>query len=264
MMTTKSTKPFMVIWCAGAGEMLPNYGDYLVFVDESGDHGLLSIDTNFPVFVLVFVIINKQDYLEKIIPAFTKLKLDYFGHEHVILHERDIRRRANIFEYFMENVIQQHHFLEEMNALIDAAEFEYIYAIIDKHKLKSKYNDPYNPYEIALRFCLEYLHKHLERKNQNNKQINVSVESRGKKEDGELELEFRRICDNQKSWGYRKIDFSTINYDICFADKKTNSIGLQIADLIARPLGLRYLKPTQKNRAYEIISNKCKGSKWFP
>lgn len=39
-------------------------------------------------------------------------------------------------------------------------------------------------------------------------------------------------------------------------DKKSNSTGLQIADLIARPIGRQILKPEQSNRAYEIIEKK--------
>ena len=35
-----------------------------------------------------------------------------------------------------------------------------------------------------------------------------------------------------------------------------NSAGLQLADLIARPIGLNYLKPQQGNRAFEIIKDK--------
>ncbi len=34
-------------------EMLPT-SDYLVFVDESGDHGLTSIEPSYPIFVLAF------------------------------------------------------------------------------------------------------------------------------------------------------------------------------------------------------------------
>ena len=36
---------------------LPNphaFGDYLVFVDESGDHGLARVDPGYPIFVLAF------------------------------------------------------------------------------------------------------------------------------------------------------------------------------------------------------------------
>jgi len=35
-----------------------------------------------------------------------------------------------------------------------------------------------------------------------------------------------------------------------------NSTGLQLADLIARPIGRKLLKPEQQNRAFEIINTK--------
>ena len=41
-----------------------------------------------------------------------------------------------------------------------------------------------------------------------------------------------------------------------FADKKTNSSGLQLADLAARPLGLDYLHPGQSNRAADLLKTK--------
>ncbi len=41
-----------------------------------------------------------------------------------------------------------------------------------------------------------------------------------------------------------------------FADKRTNSAGLQLADLTARPVGRHLLLPAQSNRAWEIINSK--------
>lgn len=40
------------------------FSDYLVFVDESGDHNLVTIDPQFPVFVLLFAILRKDDYVK--------------------------------------------------------------------------------------------------------------------------------------------------------------------------------------------------------
>lgn len=44
--------------------------------------------------------------------------------------------------------------------------------------------------------------------------------------------------------------------DILFVDKKANSTGLQIVDLLARPIGLKVLHPNQPNRAYDVIKTK--------
>ena len=43
---------------------------------------------------------------------------------------------------------------------------------------------------------------------------------------------------------------------LVFADKKTNSTGLQIADLTAYPIGRHHLNPTQPNRAFGVVSAK--------
>ncbi len=44
------------------------FSDFLIFADESGDHGLVSIDEQFPVFALVFCIVRKDDYVNQSCP----------------------------------------------------------------------------------------------------------------------------------------------------------------------------------------------------
>ncbi len=48
---------------------LPNFSDYIVFVDESGSPTLSQVDAAYPIFVLVFCVINKLVYVDKIQPA---------------------------------------------------------------------------------------------------------------------------------------------------------------------------------------------------
>jgi hypothetical protein len=76
------------------------------------------------------------------------------------------------------------------------------------------------------------------------------VERRGNKEDAELELEFLRICDgaNFKS--------SRMPLEVVFTDKKANLPGLQLADLVARPVGMSILRPGQANRAFNVLESK--------
>jgi hypothetical protein len=78
----------------------------------------------------------------------------------------------------------------------------------------------------------------------------VILECRGKNEDDELELEFRRICDGPS---FTK---SAVRLEVIFADKKSNAVGLQLADLMARPVGMSVLKPNQPNRAVDVIRPK--------
>jgi len=48
--------------------------------------------------------------------------------------------------------------------------------------------------------------------------------------------------------------------DIIFADKKANSTGLQLADMVARPIGRYLIDPQQDNRAYDVLKDKFRTS----
>ena len=73
------------------------FGDYIVFVDESGDHSLASINPDYPVFVLAFCIVSCAAYIEQITSAVRRLKMHTFGHDLVILHEHDLRKKTGPF-----------------------------------------------------------------------------------------------------------------------------------------------------------------------
>ncbi len=49
--------------------------------------------------------------------------------------------------------------------------------------------------------------------------------------------------------------------DIVMASKKVNSAGLQLADMVARPIGRHLLNPDQPNRAFEILETKFRRSR---
>jgi len=222
--------------------------DYIVYVDESGDHSLTSIDPEYPVFVLAFCIFHKKHYAEAVVPALTHFKFSHFGHDMQVLHEHDIRKEKNGFNF--ANRQARHAFMAELGDIIDRHNFIIISVAIDKTKLARQYQEPDNPYHIALKFSLERLYYFLKEKQQQHLTTHLVVENRGKKEDSELELEFRRIRDGNNA------QQSNYPFEMIFADKKTNSIGLQLADLVARPIGLRVIRPDQENKAFEILEKK--------
>ncbi|MDP2877479.1 MAG: DUF3800 domain-containing protein [Holophaga sp.] len=240
------------------------FSDYIVFADESGDHGLDGIDAEFPVFALVFCLIKKTDYVEKVVPEFQRLKFTTWGHDGVILHEHEIRKTKGDFGILRTNHDLRLRFFEQLNALIEDAPVTIFASVIDKNELKSRYETPWNPYEIALLFCMERLLLSLLKQGQEGTIAHVLFESRGKKEDAELELEFRRVCANKRDWGYKTPDFLKLRFEPVFVPKAANSVGLQLADLTARPIALNSLRPGQKNRAFEIIKPKLGGLKCFP
>lgn len=58
---------------------MPSFDDYVVFVDESGDHGTGSIDPSYPMFVLAFRVFEKEAYATRVAPAVTRFKFRHFG-----------------------------------------------------------------------------------------------------------------------------------------------------------------------------------------
>jgi hypothetical protein len=232
------------------------FSDYVVYVDESGDHSLASINPDFPVFVLALCVIHKRHYAEKIIPAVEKLKFNYFGHDSVVLHEHDIRKQKGDFA-FLSHLPTRLEFVGQLSSIMDASNFILIACVVDKARMSKSEGASTNPYHIALDICLECLRGFLAEKKQDHLQTHVVVECRGKKEDRELELEFRRICDGNNA-GNRQLPF-----DVVFADKKTNLAGLQLADLVARPVGLNYIRPAQANQAFDMLKRKfyCNGGR---
>lgn len=228
------------------------FSSYVVYVDESGDHGLESVDPNYPVFVLSFCVFHKRHYSQAVVPAVEAFKFRHFGHDVVVLHETDIRKEKGAFRF--NSRAHKEGFIDELTSIIEASNFILISCVIDKQRLRERGS---NPYHLALGFCLETLYEFLTEKRQEQLITHVVVECRGKKEDNELELEFRRICD-----GMNRLDRS-LPFEIVFADKKTNSSGLQLADLVARPIGLSNLRPGQPNRAFDVLKRKffCSGGR---
>src|SRR6478672_3181005 len=108
--------------------------EFIVFVDESGDHGLETIDPQFPVFVLAFCILRKSDYSRGLLPAITELKFAHFGHDQVILHERDIRKDIGDFS-ILRDPQRKAAFLEELTSLIEATEMTIVASAIRKDRL---------------------------------------------------------------------------------------------------------------------------------
>ena len=234
------------------GEPHP-YSDFIVFADESGDHGLDKIDPEFPMFALSFCMIEKTAYINSVVPAFQQFKFDFWGHDGVVLHEHEIRKRKGPFTLLLTNPDLRTIFYERLNALMADTPMSIVASVIDKIKLKARYVHPSSPYEIALLFCMERLLDQLLAKGQSERTVHVLFESRGKQEDADLELEFRRICANQRNWGWKQTDFTQVRFEPIFVKKAANATGLQLSDLTARPIALHYLRPDQSNRAYETI-----------
>jgi hypothetical protein len=223
------------------------FSDYIVFVDETGDHGMTSINRDFPLFGLAFCVFAKTDYIEQLTPALRRLKFATFGHDMVVLHEHDIRKKENAFALISRE--PRERFFADLNRIIEAACFTLVAVVVDKRSLQPQVSSA-NPYHLALLFGLERVAQFLVERAQGERLTHVVVEARGKREDTELELEFRRICEGANELAH------PLPFRLIMADKRANSEGLQLADMVARPVALSILRPGQPNRAMDILRAK--------
>lgn len=231
----------------------PPFGDYLVFVDESGDHNLTRVDPQFPVFVLLFAIIPKADYVDRVCPSLQRFKFEFWGHDEVVLHEHEIRKPFGDFLLLLQAPLRE-RFLTGLSAQMEALPATIVAVVIDKPAFVARYHYPVSPYDYALQTGLERVFRHLEGLGQGTAVTPIIVEKRGKREDAELELAFRRVCDGTNALHL------ALPFQLVMVAKASNSAGLQLTDLMARPVALHHLRPEQPNRAFEIVSRKFRRS----
>ena len=229
---------------------IPDFSDYIVFVDESGSPTLSPIDPNHPVFVLVFCVINKWKYCDIIQPIIKRLKFEYFGHDMAVLHSADIRKRRGEFSFLM-NAEKRSNFLSRLDEIIDQTEVDVIACVINKQSLQTSGFQDLNPYHAAMDMCLVNLNEFLVQRGQAGRLTHIIAESRGKAEDRDLQQAFG----DSLSWFHENMsEFS--EFDLRFAEKKINSAGLQLADLFGHPIGRNAINPDQSNHAFEIVRRK--------
>jgi len=225
----------------------------IVYLDEAGDHSLEIVDKEFPLFALSMFICEEVIYNQNIIPAINQLKMDYFGHESIIIHSRDIRKAQNDFGFLTDSQ-KREEFYNRLNRIMSEAEYSLIVTVIRKQEHREKYGiHADNPYDLAMMFSLERLLPLLEERKQNK--FFLVAESRGKKEDDDLMLSFLRIVNDGTNY-VNATRFKKIDFKLKFVPKMMNVVGSQLADLVAYPVARYVLNPNKPNPAYDIVKKK--------
>lgn len=224
----------------------------IAYLDETGDHTLELVDKAFPLFALVLLVCDRDYYINKVTPTVNQLKMDYFSHEAIILHSRDIRKAQGDFG-FLTNPEKRKEFVERINKMMTELDYTLIATVIKKQEHKDKYTHAENPYDLALKFALERFLPMLEETKQT--EITIIAEARGKNEDRDLELSFLHFV----NYGTEYVDanrFKKIRFKLTFRPKSMNIVGTQLADLAAYPIARYILNPRQPNPAYNIVEKK--------
>lgn len=224
-----------------------------MFIDESGDHGLKTIDESFPVFLLCGVLISENEF-SKINATVNNTKLKYWENSNVILHSRDIRKCNNEFKILFDLKIKE-QFYNDLNDILTSSNYKIICSAIDKVLFIKKYGKlEGDVYEIALSFIVERTIFCLDEL-QDCDSLEIIIEKRGKKEDAKLANHLNKL--NQVGTFY--VDAERMKkYAVkhSFLDKRKNNNGLQISDLLAYPIAKKIIFPEGVNISYELIKDK--------
>lgn len=227
---------------------------YFLFIDESGDHGLVHLDPSFPVFLLCGVLVSEDNYTI-IRSNINGVKSYFWKNKEVILHSRDIRKCEKEFQILF-NLTVKADFYNQLNGIIKNSKYRVIASAINKEKYIKTYGKLSNDvYELALSFIIERAVFSLDEVKEPSKQLEIIIEKRGRKEDKKLDEHFQRLL--ARGTNYIKAErLKEIRIKITFKDKKENINGLQLTDLIAYPIARYVIEPNRANPAFDILSDK--------
>jgi hypothetical protein len=227
----------------------------IMFLDESGDHSLIKIDDQFPVFCLAGCIFDESEYDKNAKAKIDALKIRYFNTPDIILHSREIRKCVPPFNILL-NATTKQNFYKDLNNLLVSLPYTIIASVILKKKLKNRYSDPANPYGLSLQFIMERFLYYLE---ENNDFGYISVESRDPKSNTDLLNTFTDIINNGSGSDTHHMSakqFQAKIQKMIFVTKQQNENGHQVADLVAYPTAKFGLNREKKNLAFSVIEQK--------
>lgn len=231
--------------------------DTILFLDETGDHSLGTVDPNFPIFLLCGCLFT-HDSLNDFTTAINALKKKYWRTENVIFHSRDIRKCNEPFHIFFDQDIKK-SFYNDLNNIINDTKFTVFAAAIKKDDHVKRYGKVAgDPYDISLSFIMERVVFYLsDESKKHSKPItcNMMLEKRGDKEDVLLTSHFNKVRD--RGTGY--VEAARMQQHILgcsFNSKLENHAGLQSADLCAYPLARSLVLKGSPSKAADIVDSK--------
>lgn len=243
---------------------MTDFSKYIVYVDESGDANWTSTPS-FPLLCLSYCMFEKAHYIDELIPRFNRLKFKYWGCDNIVLHERDLRKSDKINDpavrskYARLKGERRRAFMDELTALMRDARFRCFCVVIDKPKVPERHKS-FDPYHISLSRGFRQIESYLKIHDpaELSKELHVVFEARGRDDDAALSRAYKQVSVQGSLLGpVATYDFS--NFRLELMDKKSNSTGLQIADLTARPIGNHYLHASGQrsktdHRAIEVFA----------
>jgi Protein of unknown function (DUF3800) len=230
--------------------------DSMVFIDECGPHSLAAPDT-FPVFTLAAVVVGRKHYHEVLDVQWRSWKETNLGSGDAQLHEPDVRKRERHFVGDRGVTL-----VESLRQFLEKAEFGVVACSINRVEFrKLAAPDPLDAtlpdhmYLFAMDVLFERIAIVLDM-NFPGGRAEVIAESRGPREDALLQYEFARLHLDGTSYIGDAFFRTRLCPGITFHGKTQNCTGLQLADLVARPISEKVANPCSAPERWPEVRRK--------
>jgi hypothetical protein len=207
---------------------------YRIFIDEVGTHDMKSCDVATERYLGLTGVIMRLAYeQDEFTSCISALKMACFGTQNIVLHRRDIVNKTTPFEALLNPAIQV-QFDSELMKLPAESPYRVFTAVLDKKEHAVRYRVwRFHPYHYCLTVTLERYVQWLERTHTVG---DVMAESRGKKENMQLEAAYRYLYKNGTDHVPANVFQQRLSSkELKLQPKSANVAGLQLVDLIANP-----------------------------
>ena len=229
------------------------FSEFVAYGDESGTATFGKIEADFPAVGLAFCVFRVEDYVREVVPQVQALKFRHFGHDQVVLHENEVRRGRGMFRF--SSLEEREAFMGDLDDLMKGLPMTIVTAVVDQQMLRDRYGKAFDAYDLGLRCCVAQLLHSIAKTDSAGPGAEVRVVAEARASTAQSNVTANRFHTGLAGAGAFAEPPPT-RVELRFADKQANSAGLQIADLVVRPIVLRALRPDQQNRAWDGIAAK--------
>ncbi len=225
---------------------------YAVFVDESGDPGLRTVNTEYPVFAVGAVICLEREYATRIDRQVKQFKHSVLGSPDVRLDSRDIAKQQGPFRDLIARD-RRRAFSQQLTELLASLPLTLVSACLNKEMHMREYGRfRRSAYSFTLPFVMERLVYLLTDRHDG---AAVIVQTHGKRED----RIFAQVWEEQLEGGsyyHAASEFRSRLPRLDFRPASDNFSGLQLADLAAAACARFVLDPSRPNDVFSALSAK--------
>ena len=227
------------------GDYMAN-SDYILFLDESSE-----TKTN-PYLLLGGIIISRSNYKKYLIPSIQATK-SILGNSNIVFHYTDILKKQKDFKILCSDAEMNTKFWTSLRENIDETEFKVITAYTNAKEYFNEYPEfSHDIYEILFSSVINsYIHFLIKNKARGS----IVFESREETQNRKIQKHYFNILQNGTNV-YMPEAIDKYITTTSFTVKEENSIGLQIADIVAYNC-VRYINGYQiQHSMWNVLESK--------